>query len=136
MVLVTGGVRCVGYNGFGMLGDGTKTSSSSPVDAAGISNAVQVEVSESHTCARLADGTMKCWGENWAGQLGDGTKTQSSSPRAVLGLSSVKDIALALYTTCALMSDGTTIKCFGDFSRGKLGDPAATTGVTPVTVVW
>ena len=34
--------------------------------------AAVIATGESHTCARLADGTVKCWGRNDHGQLGQG----------------------------------------------------------------
>lgn len=55
-ILANGTVRCWGKNGYGQLGDGTITDSSTPVVVSGISNAVALTAGASYTCAVLADG--------------------------------------------------------------------------------
>ena len=70
-----GTVRCWGDNGYGQLGNGTFTISSSPVQVSAISTATQISAGGSHTCALLSDGTVRCWGYNGYGELGNSSTT-------------------------------------------------------------
>jgi len=80
----TGRVSCWGDNPFGQLGNGTTRSSDTPVEVAGLSDAVAIAVGWNHACARRRGGQVVCWGGNHHGQLGDGTTTDRSVPTPVL----------------------------------------------------
>ena len=82
----TGVAYAWGSNQFGRLGDGTETSTSSPVTVVGgITNWSQLSASASHSLGLTSTGIAYAWGNNGYGKLGDGTTTNRSSPVTVVG---------------------------------------------------
>lgn len=134
-VLDDGTVSCWGRNQGGVLGDGTTTSSATPVKVTGLTDAVQVATASSHSCARNEAGAISCWGTNSSGALGDGTTTNATKPVATKDLTEgAVDVATGTTHTCAVAGDG-TVRCWGSNTFGQLGTGAAAApSLTPVTV--
>jgi hypothetical protein len=61
-LLEGGRVECWGANEDGQLGDGTTTSSETPVEPLGITDAVSVSAGDDYTCAVVSSGGVYCWG--------------------------------------------------------------------------
>lgn len=137
VVLDTGSVRCLGYNEFGQLGDGsTVNSSRTPVEVLGIgTDAVAVSSAGGHTCAVTRARGLKCWGANWFGRLGANSDVPFSAvPLDVYGLSSgVRFFDGGGYHACALTEAG-QVKCWGNNMFGQLGDGTTEHRNVPVDV--
>ena len=111
---------------------------------------VQVAARGRHSCARTNQGDVFCWGENGEGQLGDGTALTDDSdndgtndatenntgnqpiPAPVLLEAPADGLALGAWHTCALASG--SVWCFGDNSKGQLGDGSQTDSSIPIAV--
>jgi len=125
-----GSVKCWGDNRLGELGLGdTKGRGRGPgemgdalakVDLGRGRRAVELAAADSHTCARLDDGSVKCWGVNAVGQLGfDGWHSGDEPgemgdalPTVNLGRSAV-GLCAGGAASCAILDDG-SFKCWGD----------------------
>jgi len=136
-----GGVRCWGWNGSGQLGDGTRTSRSTPADVAGLASGVAAVVAGmDHTCALMDavhSGAVKCWGANYFGQLGDGSTMDRTTPVDVTGLAgSAAAIGAGGWHTCVLIdaAHGGGIVCWGRNGAGQLGDGTTTGRGAPADV--
>jgi alpha-tubulin suppressor-like RCC1 family protein len=121
--VVHGGVQCWGLGGWGQLGDGTSTDSTTPVWAiAPFSGATAVSAGHDHTCA-LVNGGIVCWGMNNAGQLATGQMAEglsSSVPVAAAGLTgTAADLSAGAGHSCAVVSGG--VMCWGGDFAGSLG---------------
>jgi alpha-tubulin suppressor-like RCC1 family protein len=113
-----------GLNTSGQLGNGTTTTSTSPVPVTGLSTVVAVAAGGSHSLALKADGTVWSWGSNLNGQLGNGASgagTNQSSPVQVAGVSGAVAVAAGANHSLALKSDGTVVS-WGSNASGVLGN--------------
>jgi len=146
-ILDNGDMKCWGYDGYGQLGDGgtthtsstyTNAPSSTAIDLGTGRTAVAVSAGHGHTCAVLDNGDLKCWGSDEYGQLGDGGTTHTSSTYTTAPSSTAIDLgtgrtAVAVsagkYHTCAILDNG-DLKCWGRDNSGQLGNGVTSTDPT------
>jgi len=94
-----------------------------------------------HTCAVVNINQAKCWGDGLKGELGDGSTADSNVPVPIdQGTLSVLRISAGYMFSCGIFSLGGFsggVKCWGDNSDGKLGDPNYTSPIstTPIGVL-
>ncbi len=133
---INGGVSCWGHGDWGLLGDGLRQSSTSPVTVSGLTSGVtSLAAGQHHNCALLTDGSVKCWGYGDNGQLGNGTTGQYSTPIDATALNfKAKQIVAGHQHTCALTVTG-GVKCWGWNGYGQLGDGTYDNKFTPVDVI-
>jgi alpha-tubulin suppressor-like RCC1 family protein/PKD repeat protein len=84
-----GHVLSWGANDYGQLGNGSQTSSYTPVmvileDETPLSDVQSIAAGDEHSMAILSDGRVMTWGKNSEGQLGDGTPTDRKYPVPVV----------------------------------------------------
>ncbi|MEX1362660.1 MAG: DUF4215 domain-containing protein [Nannocystaceae bacterium] len=120
---IGGSIVCWGDNDNRQTGEDTTTADqSSPVAVPLINDAVDIECGENHACALRAGGVVSCWGDDGAGQLGDddGDTIDSATPVDVVGLPGPADeLVVGQDHACARV--GTDVYCWGDATRGQLG---------------
>lgn len=135
-----GAVYCWGYNAYGQLGDGTRTSRATPATPMDLPSrrAVQVAAGPRNTCVLFDDGAVYCWGENEYGTLGRDHPSVAVRcpgspaayycdpvPQRVADLGAVSRIAIGHAVACALQSDGRVV-CWGDNTSGEFGRDVTT----------
>jgi len=128
-------IKCWGDNSNGQLGDGTKSSSSSPIAISLGSQDLALSISSGsyHTCALTTDREVKCWGDNYHGQLGLGDNVDRLSPKLVnLPVNgTVISISSGSFHTCAALSNA-EVYCWGFNAYGQLGDFSTNNSNVPV----
>ena len=144
--LESGRVACWGANGMGQLGNGSDQSSVVPVLVEGVVDAVDIRASRATTCVRMKTGAVSCWGDNAYGQANprfEAALTAAATPWGVYDArgepprftpanvlrtatrnevaEGARSISLGYSHACASFASG-AVKCWGDASRGQLGE--------------
>jgi alpha-tubulin suppressor-like RCC1 family protein len=127
-----------GNNSYAQLGDGSRVSSSTPVQAdfpGGVPTATAVSVGYTASLAAGSNGYVLAWGGNFQGELGDGRTTDSLGPEGVSLPAGVAAAAVSegQETSLALGADG-NIYAWGWNQSGQVGDDSTTNSATPVKV--
>lgn len=123
VVTTSGGAKCVGDNGDAQFGNGTQTSSDTPVDVTGLtSGVVSVSVGRDHACALTNYGAVKCWGYAYYGRIGDGMVGDNDNyrltPSQVTGMgSNAVAMTTGLDSTCAITNQN-AMYCWGSSITG------------------
>lgn len=132
-----GSVYCWGTRDRGRLGHGSATPGHAltPVQVAGLTDAVQIDAGYEHTCAVRATGEVVCWGGNGNGQLGNGSTLEAWAPVPVEGITDAVSVAAGRTHTCVLRASG-ELWCFGRGIEGQLGHRAnPVSALAPVKVI-
>lgn len=127
-----GGVWCWGYGTEGEIGDGARSTRTTPTRLPDLAPATSIWAGERSTCAILRDDTVWCWGANF---------TSTASPREIWlrpqrvpGFEGARSLFFGYPSAlCALMRDGSVL-CMGNVS-GILGFPERYPVVTTPTLV-
>jgi len=141
----TAGVLCWGDNEHGQLGNGTGNGDATwiPQQVVGFNESLKtLSAGHGHTCASSDNGGAWCWGVNGFGRLGNGTTTNQIMAVPVLDLpGNVEQISAGATHTCALVSiterleDRLELYCWGENTRGQLGDGTNEERHQPVQVI-
>lgn len=120
-LLANGTVWAWGVNANGELGDGTNTTSMTPVQVSGLTNVISIAADASTSVAVKSDGTVWAWGSNATGQLADGTTTPSNVPVQIVatGLANITKVAVGGDHVIARKNDG-TVWAWGNNDMGQL----------------
>src|SRR5205814_1654797 len=123
---------CWGSHSHGQLGDGSQTSSSSPVLVAGDFLFQVARAGSYHTCGVTTANVAYCWGYDLYGQLGTGSVAIFvPTPVAVAGDHSFAAVATGYSHSCGTATDGAAY-CWGQASL--LGDESGLDQSAPVAV--
>ena len=129
VVLVTGNVRCWGYNWAGQLGIGNTNTVLNAASATDINiggTVLNATGGDAHNCALLTTGNVRCWGFNNSGQLGYGNTNDIGDNELPFSAGdvnvggSVSQITSGFRHNCVLLTTG-NVRCWGANQRGQLG---------------
>jgi alpha-tubulin suppressor-like RCC1 family protein len=127
-----GGTYCSGWGGYGILGNGSETSSATPTPIAGTHSFVSLSAGISHTCGLTITGASWCWGFGWYGELGTNGNLDPQSFYAAFSATAVftsqlfSQLVLGGNYSCGLRAVGDAL-CWGENRFGQVGAAATNT---------
>lgn len=130
---------CWGSNSNGQLGDGTTTSSNTPIavlQGAMPAGATIAAISTGNytTCAVASDNNVYCWGISGSGPQWVNSTTPTAIARGAIPTgASIKKIDIDGGANCVLTGAG-SVYCWGDNSLGTFGNGTTTNSATPVAI--
>jgi alpha-tubulin suppressor-like RCC1 family protein len=122
---------CWGYNVFGQLGDGTRTTRKAPVRVKGNHTWRQLNAGNDHVCGVTTADKAFCWGMNFWGQVGDGTQNVPGKPVAVAGGLRFRWVSAGGAHSCGVTTANRAY-CWGRAEDGQLGHGSD----LPVPGIW
>ncbi|OOP62735.1 hypothetical protein BMF89_08335, partial [Arthrobacter sp. SRS-W-1-2016] len=138
-----GGVWAWGDNTYGELGNGTTTTSFTPVPVQGITGIQSIAAGYQNAYAVKGDGTVWAWGRNIYAQSGYQTQTNSSVPVQITGVTNAQSVVVndaaadnfsgSQFSVYVLTKDGTVLS-WGRNWDGQLGDGSYVDSSAPVQV--
>lgn len=128
-VTTEGAAYCWGDNEGGQLGNGTTTSSTTPVPVAGALSFSSISVENNYSCGVTTAGAVYCWGEGVVLT----SLTAGPIPEPVAEGLTFSTVSVADFHACAVTTTGAGY-CWGDGGMGDLGD-GTVYGVAPIARV-
>lgn len=122
-----------GFNGGGLVGDGSTDPRHFPVAIAQATRFTAVSAGHFHAVALDTDGAVWTWGNNGYGQLGDGTSAPSLVPKKVASPETFTAIIAGGYHTLALDVNG-AVWAWGYNENGEMGDGSTGHNFVPTKV--
>lgn len=97
-------VKCVGFGGYGELGDGVQTNvqyhSTTLVQVVGVTNVIAVSSGSDYSCALLSDKTVKCWGQPGSGEFSTDYQGKTTTPVQLPNASNVIQLSVGDTNLC------------------------------------
>lgn len=140
-VTTAGEGYCWGYNYYGQLGAGFRTTAwpasvPTPTPMAGSLPFVEISAGAYVSCALQVDGTAYCWGYGGYGGVGDGTTTPAvkDTPSAVAGGHQFTLVSAGQMGACGATTTGQVL-CWGRNTNGLVGDGTLVDRSSPTQVL-
>ena len=119
-----------GDNSEGAFGNGSPSSSATPINAFPDFNLSQVSVDTDFICGLTLNGSVYCSGKNGDGNLGNGVTASSNVPVKVNLSLKVLKLSVGGSHSCVIVENGSAY-CWGKDNKGQSGDGDSTVNLIP-----